>query len=83
MATSDPKRLTVDALLLLFAGLPTAACEKAAPQATAEKPGASANPQVGAKVEAKEVAPPAPSGSAEMACAPGGCGAGKCGGSKK
>lgn len=86
MPLFDPKRITADALLLVFAGLSGSACDKTSSRATPEKsasPLATARPSPSSAVDAKEVEPPAPSGSAQMACAPGGCAPGKCGGAKE
>jgi hypothetical protein len=92
MALSDPKRLTADAFLVLFAGLAVAACQKSTPEVTPEKAGddkqavaVTAAPKPSGTVEAKEVPAPAASGSAagEKSCAAGGCAPGKCGGKDK
>jgi len=85
MQNPEPKRVTRDALLALFAGLSLSACQKPEASVTAEKPGAQSTPKPG--VSAVEV--PKAQGSAtakgekESGCAPGGCSPGACAGSKK
>ena len=83
MQNSDPKRVTREALLALFAGLALAACQKTEAAVTPEKPAASPGaPKPG--VSATEIAKPAASqNDKEGTCSPGGCSPGACGGSKK
>ena len=95
MQSPDPKRITREALLALFAGLSLSACSKTESTATAEKPSpppaaSAAEPKpvenaVTAKpaVSATEIAKPAGSAEKDGSCAPGGCAAGQCGGAKK
>jgi hypothetical protein len=79
------KRVASETILALLAGLAVAGCEKK-PEAAPEPPSKSVDATaVPSAVEAKEVPPAAPSGSAEPKkekagqCAPGGCAPGKCG----
>lgn len=92
MTSFDPKSLSAEAWLTLFAGLSLAACQKSTPEAAAERspaatsaaPSASAAPKAGT-VGAREVPSAASSAKAEKegGCAPGGCAPGQCAGSKK
>jgi hypothetical protein len=86
-------RSTVEQLLAVLAGLGLAACNKqgsddeVAPERAAPAASSPTSPVVGAKEvpAAAASAPPVGSAKAEpkMACAPGGCAAGACGGDKK
>jgi hypothetical protein len=74
--------LSREAILAALSGLTVLACDKTT--ASAEPPSPPAPSAAAAVVGAKEVPSAAASGAEkEKSCAPGGCGAGQCGGKKK